>query len=310
MRKPRLEYLGAVYHVIARGNQRQNVFWDDGDHVRYLKLLGENLERRSLKLYGYCLMTNHVHLLVEQGSSYPLSKYMQRLQSAYTSFFNRKHKKWGHLFQGRYKAVLVDKDRYLLSLVKYIHLNPKRAKMETQIGQYHWTSHRQYLGKEEEPLAKVHTREVLEKVAKDPAKARAEYSIFMEQDDGSLLERVNALWAGRILGKMDFVKKVLEVAGEPSEKPLTINKPIAEIWRDLLKRDGMAQEPAGRIRSRLMAEAAFIGVEYSGLSQKEIGDHFGLDQAAISMALKRLKQKWVNEEGAEAALAQWARQLL
>jgi putative transposase len=312
MRKTRLQYSGAVYHVIARGNHRQNVYWEEGDYVRYLKLLGEHLEPRDFKLYAYCLMSNHVHLLMEQSNSYPLSKYMQRLQSAYTSFFNRKHKKFGHLFQGRYKAILVDKSSHLLSLVKYIHANPLRARMEDKIGQYHWTSHRQYVGKDKEPLAKVDARAVLEMISKDERKARAQYEHFMEKDDEGLKERVNAVWAGRILGEEGFVKKALRLSAEPTDKAeaAKIKATIQETWAAILKRDGWKQEPTGWARSRLIAEAAYIGVEYSGMSQKEVGDYFKLDQAAISIAIKRLREKWGAGEGSEAGLARWARQFL
>src|SRR6185436_16079405 len=117
MRKPRLQYKGACYHVIARGNHRQKVFLEAGDYVRYLNYLGETTRERNFKIYAYCLMPNHVHLFLEQESDFPLSRTMQRLQTAYTCFFNQNHHKSGHLFQGRYKSILVDTDTYLLQLV-------------------------------------------------------------------------------------------------------------------------------------------------------------------------------------------------
>ena len=182
MRKPRLLFPGALYHVIARGNQRQRTFQVPGDHHKYLKLLGSELAGREMRLYAYCLMPNHLHLLMEQAGEYPLSRYMQRLHTAYTQYFNRKHRKVGHLFQGRYKAILVNRDAYLLELVRYIHLNPTRAKLEEKPGQYPWTSHFQYLGKVKDPLAPVETATVLGMFARKRKAAIRQYLKFVMED--------------------------------------------------------------------------------------------------------------------------------
>ena len=125
-RKPRVQCPGALYHVIARGNQQQDVFLDEADYRRYLGLLDAYRKRYAFTIYAYVLMTNHVHLLIEQGET-PLAKAMQGLGQSYTGYYNRKYKKSGHLFQGRYKAILCEKDAYLLELIRYIHLNPVAA---------------------------------------------------------------------------------------------------------------------------------------------------------------------------------------
>jgi REP element-mobilizing transposase RayT len=125
-RKPRIEFPGALYHVIARGNQRRRTFFNPEDYENYLSRLWSYHEKFHFTLYAHCLMPNHIHLLIE-SAEVPLSKIMQAIQFSYTQSFNRRHKKVGHLFQGRYKAVLCQKDEYLLELVRYIHLNPVRA---------------------------------------------------------------------------------------------------------------------------------------------------------------------------------------
>ena len=112
-RRPKVEYPGALYHVITRGNQRQRIFYDDQGRSNYLGLLKNQKEAHGFHVYAYVLMRNHVHMLIETGKV-PLSRIMQRLSSAYTQYFNRRHKLSGHLFQGRYKAILCDKESYLL----------------------------------------------------------------------------------------------------------------------------------------------------------------------------------------------------
>jgi putative transposase len=129
-RKPRLEYPGALLHVIARGNNRQEIFHDDEDRRAYLERLGLYLGEGGVTIYCFCLMSNHVHLLVEVGER-SLSQVMQRLLTWHARHHSVKYKRVGHLFQGRYKAILCDKDAYLLELVRYIHLNPVRAGLVT-----------------------------------------------------------------------------------------------------------------------------------------------------------------------------------
>ena len=143
-RRPRIEYPGALYHVIARGNQRQRVFVDDSDRRHYLNLLLALKKTCSFRLYTYVLMHNHVHMLMETGTI-PLSRIMQRLIGGYTQYFNHRHGLSGHLFQGRYKAILCAKDSYLLELSRYIHLNPVRVKAVRDPAKYRWSSYRAYL---------------------------------------------------------------------------------------------------------------------------------------------------------------------
>src|ERR671911_2275812 len=142
-RRPRLFAPGILYHVIVRGNYRQKTFLNARDYEAYLERLARYRKRFGVTVYAYCLMSNHVHLLVETGSQ-PLSRFMQGLQQSYTQYFNRKHKKVGHLFQGRYKAIVCDKDEYLLSLIRYIHQNPVRAKMVRRIDEYRYSGHGAY----------------------------------------------------------------------------------------------------------------------------------------------------------------------
>ena len=123
-----MEFPGALYHVIVRGNERRDVFRDDADRELYLRRVHHYRERFEFRLLAYCLMSNHVHLALESGSV-PLSRVMLGLQSSYTQAFNRRYRRSGHLFQGRYKAYLVDGDRYFAALIRYVHHNPVEARL-------------------------------------------------------------------------------------------------------------------------------------------------------------------------------------
>ena len=142
-RKPRLFAPGILYHVIVRGNQRQKTFAKDGDYQVYLEKLAQYRQRYGVTIYAYCLMPNHVHLLLECSGS-PLGKFMQGLQQSYTQYYNRTYHKVGHLFQGRYQAILCQKDAYLLELVRYIHLNPARSKLVASAGKYPYSGAQAY----------------------------------------------------------------------------------------------------------------------------------------------------------------------
>ena len=146
----RLEFAGALYHLTARGNARQKIFLDEEDRRCFLEFLGKEVEQQGWLLYAYCLMDNHYHLLLETPEP-NLVAGMRRLNGVYTQAFNRRHRRIGHLLQGRYKAILVDKDAYLLELCRYIVLNPVRAKAVKQPAQWRWSSYAATAGRASAP---------------------------------------------------------------------------------------------------------------------------------------------------------------
>ena len=207
-RKPRVEFDGAFYHVIVRGNQRQRTFQDDRDRIAYLERIEHYRQRDGFRLYAYVLMANHVHLLLET-KSVPLSKIMQGIQASYTQSYNRRHRKVGHLFQGRYKAILCDRDAYLLELVRYIHLNPGRLRDADDPWRYRWSSHAAYLGKAS--AVKIDTQEILSRFGSRLGAAGRAYQRFM--DDGMKQgheEKYYQTLDQRFLGDEEFVKEVAE----------------------------------------------------------------------------------------------------
>ena len=126
VRPLRIEFAGALYHITSRGNERQDIYRDDTDRQQFLSILGDCIQKYNWHCHAFCLMSNHYHLLIETAAP-TLSKGMRQLNGVYTQFHNIRHKRVGHLFQGRYKAILVEKEYYLLELSRYIVLNPVRA---------------------------------------------------------------------------------------------------------------------------------------------------------------------------------------
>jgi REP element-mobilizing transposase RayT len=144
-RKRRLEVEGGLYHVITRGNDRQDIFHCDEDFQKFLSLVVTQKEKAPFYLYAWCLMTNHIHLLIER-QAHTVGRIMQRVLTGYSQWYNRRYRHIGHVFQGRHKAILCDSDTYLAELVRYIHLNPVRAKMVSRPEDCPYSSHREYLG--------------------------------------------------------------------------------------------------------------------------------------------------------------------
>ncbi|MFZ7104144.1 MAG: transposase [Peptococcaceae bacterium] len=177
-RRNRIEFPGALFHVICRGNNGENILKSEADKLEYLELVRKYKIRYKFNLFAYCIMDNHVHLLVETGEV-PLAKIMQGIQQSFTQRYNKKYRRTGHVFQQRYKAQLCDKENYLLHLIKYIHNNPLKA----GIGKlnYRWSSHNNYTKGHSNQLVEVDF--VLKTLAEDPARAIKMYQEYMEIED-------------------------------------------------------------------------------------------------------------------------------
>ncbi|MFQ5542097.1 MAG: transposase, partial [Candidatus Binatia bacterium] len=173
----RLEFPGAVYHLTSRGNARQRIFLDDEDQEGFLNTLSHVVSRYSWLCHAYCLMDNHYHLLVETPKP-NLSLGMRQLNGIYTQAFNRRHKRVGHLFQGRYKAILVEKEAHLLELCRYVVLNPLRVKARSNVGRWRWSSYRATAGLAPQPeLLTIDW--ILSQFGKRRVRAQARYRSFV-----------------------------------------------------------------------------------------------------------------------------------
>lgn len=215
----RIEYPGAFYHITARGNGRQNIFLDEIDFKIFKDIFREVMRRYNWRCYAYCFMSNHYHVLIETIDG-RLSLGMRQLNGVYTQKFNRKHNRVGHIFQGRFKGILVDKESYLLELCRYISLNPLRAKMVDKVADWRWSSYHEMVGKsEKKPLVEVSW--VLEQFANDPIQAIKAYQQFIKEgvNEGSV-------WRdgvrGSILGNKQFIDRVKKQFNIPiSEKEIS-----------------------------------------------------------------------------------------
>lgn len=201
----RIEYPGAVYHVTARGNAREAIFKDDTDRKNFLVVLGKIVERYHWLCHAYCLMGNHYHLLIETPDG-NLSQGMRQLNGVYTQTFNRRHRRVGHVLQGRFKAILIDKDSYLLELGRYIVLNPVRAKRVKHPKHYAWSSYRATAGLSNPPA--LLTREwLLSQFGQHRKTAEARYRAFVAQGTGQP-SPWDKLSGQILLGSEVFVKKM------------------------------------------------------------------------------------------------------
>jgi REP element-mobilizing transposase RayT len=260
----RIEYPGACYHVTCRGNERREIFADDRDRKRFLEILAENKELYGVEVHGYVVMANHFHLLVMTPEA-NLQKFMQRFNTSYAVHYNRRHRRSGHLYQGRYKAILVDTDNYLLELSRYLHLNPVRLKRYSQlevkekrkiIRTYPWSSYRGYVYlKHRQPFMTYST--VLEMVGGgEDREGRKGYADFVM---GGILQDMNiTFWQGvrgqAVLGSDDFVDWIYErfLADKKIDR-----KELPRLW-ELRKRPETIEEIAREVAREFEVEEASL----------------------------------------------------
>ena len=253
-----MEFPGAFYHIIVRGNQRQDIFVEDQDRAEYLRRLKHYKKERGFILYAFVLMANHVHLLIETRNN-PISKIMQLINLTYTQYFNKKYGKVGHLFQGRYKSFLCDRDEYLLSLVRYIHLNPVRAKLVKGPQEYKWSSHHSYLM---EAKDFIDTDRVLRVFSERVSQARRRYRDFIDEaiGEGRNEEFYRAI-DQQVLGSDKFLEQVESKIGKvdrPLRKPSLqqILRAVKEVT-DIVDDDILSR---GRSKEVMFARGVLVGV--------------------------------------------------
>ena len=282
-RKPRIEFEGAFYHVITRGNQRQKIFKSPADYQKYLQLLTIYKNRYHCSIYAYILMGNHVHILIETKDT-PLSKVFQGINQSYTVYFNKKYHTVGHLFQGRYKAVLCDRENYLLALLKYIHYNPVRAKIAETLSGYPWSSHHAYAGKTN-PLGIVDTDQVLRMFSEKKSRARRQYRVFIEEAGGLKKDEVYATIDQRVQGSDEFAEEILRKYDKTPVKRWKKAYTLDQIAQGIAELYGISPpllRSSGRTRALSFARCLFsLAAKDQGYKGVEIAVYLEKEPASI-----------------------------
>lgn len=276
VRPLRIEFPGALYHVTARGDRREPIFEDDEDRRVFLSTLAEVVERCNWICHAYCLMTNHYHLVVATPDA-NISKGMRQLNGVFTQASNRRHGRVGHLFQGRFKGILVDKEGYLLELTRYVVLNPVRAGMVAQTGQWPWSSYRAMVGEVASPTW-LATDALLAQFGKTRFEARSRYKDFVSAGISA-----DSVWAGLrqqiYLGDETFVERSLakaKVDGDELSIPQVQRRAPAPALKDIAGQHGEQRDVT------IMAAYATGAYTY-----RQIAEYFGLHLATVGRVIRQ-----------------------
>ena len=317
-RKVRTEVEGGLYHVIMRGVDRQDIFHCPEDHAKFIGLLAAVKGRLPFYLYAYCLMTNHIHLLVERMTD-DIGRIMQRLLTGYAQYYNRRYRRSGHVLQGRHKAILCQSDAYLTELVRYIHLNPVRAKMVQWPGDYPYSSHREYLGLE--PAGIVDSDPVLRHFGVRKKIAIERFAKHVEA--GLKLGHQDKLYATEcgMLGSEEFVDSMIHRIGEhdvyagahrrnelkavpdcDTQKLLA----IAEIVFQIPKEDLCSRGKSSRLVDA--KEVLILSGRRLGASLVEMSDLLGINASTVSRRYDAAKRRMADDVGMSEAVANVIRQ--
>lgn len=271
----RIEYAGALYHVTSRGNRQEAIYLNDQDRQDFLSILRQVCERFNWLVHAYCLMDNHYHLLIETPEA-NLSKGMRQLNGVYTQTSNRNNNRFGHVFQGRFKGILVEKETYLLELARYIVLNPVRARMVRHAKEWPWSSFGSTAGDCPAPEW-LTTDSILSAFGKRKSRAQKKYRQFVEQDQGQQ-ELWKQLKNQVFLGTDAFVERL--------QKNIENDKDLSEVPQSQRRRKPrpiVHYEKRGKDRD----EAIINAYKSGGYSMKELGDYFGLHYSRISRIVNR-----------------------
>ncbi len=290
----RLQGENCFYHITSRGNGRQKIFISDADYQQFMHYLLHAKEKYNFYLYAFVFMGNHYHLLLETTQP-NLARIMHYINSSYTTYYNVKRHKSGHLFHGRYKSILVDKDSYLLELTRYIHLNPVRAKLVAKPEGYKWTSYHGYIKKGGDGYIDK------EQVKRDIPLSPEQYKEFTMEGITGTHNPLKDVYAGFILGKTSFIKGKLAYLKQRVESKdfsfkgeLTSPVGVSEIMKLIARKYGKDMAELRKLKNHPAQDkkvAIYLLKRYSNLSNAEIGEHFGLSYSSVSKAAGSLEKQ-------------------
>lgn len=297
-RAPRYNAIGAFHHVMLRGNQGRPIFYSDYDRVQCCLLIQEVVEKYGHRIHGFCLMTNHIHLAWQQGQE-GLSSAVQNFAFRYAQRINRFRKEVGHVFQGRFKSILISQDNYLPQLIRYIHLNPVRAGIVKKPEDYEWSGHNSYLGTN--PIAWIESDYMLKKYSVDRDEAIKQYKAFIYAGIGCEpeIDFKIGLKSG-IIGDDTFIQTVLERENEHYEYK---NNDSIVTTSDLIKHvcskygiseEEIVSENKARDLTYVRAIISLLARDIKGLSIIEVAKKLKRDAGGLSRLAKKLDIKCNN----------------
>ncbi|MDB9822349.1 transposase [Deltaproteobacteria bacterium] len=287
----RITYPGAFYHITSRGNEQKAVFKSKRDRETFLEYLESATKRYNAVMHAYCLMDNHYHLLLETPSG-NLPQIMAHINSAYTTYFNTKRDRFGHLFQGRYKAILVEADEYAKELSRYIHLNPVRAKIVELPERYEWSSYSYYIGKKKTPEW-LYMNFILGYFGRKVTDSKKNYEkfvrILLNKEYGSPLKDVVG---STILGTQEFIGFVKDKylskqkvdKDLPALKILSREITIEDIFNEV---DRVVRDDMKLSRNIKL----YLSHRYTGERLDDIGKHFGIGGSGVCQAGRRISER-------------------
>lgn len=270
-RQLRHQFPGAVYHITSRGNARGQLFFDDADEESFLHTLARVVADCRWLCHAYCLMGNHYHLVLETPRP-NLALGMRRLNSTYAQAFNQRRARVGHVFQGRYKAILVEKEAHLLEVCRYVVLNPVRARLCATAAEWSSSSYRATAGHASRPSF-LSVAWILGHFAIDRRRAQERYRAFVA--DGSRQDPWQELRGQIYLGSENFARSLSEPSEEIEEVPRSHWRPVRRPLDELLRENG--------------AEALALAYREEGYRQREIAEHLGLHYSTVSRRLRELE---------------------
>lgn len=306
----RIEYPGAFYHVTARGNEQKDIFKSQRDREKFLLYLEMATQRYDAVIHAYCLMNNHYHLIVETPRG-NLSQIMKHINSSYTTYYNVKRKRVGHLLQGRYKAILVAADEYATELSRYIDLNPVRAGIVETPEEYRWSSCRCYTTTGTPAPAWLHTDFILGYFGNKKDPAQKKYRQFVHDLIGrEYSSPLLATVASTILGDKEFVSEIQDRhlsdrkadREQPALRRLS-SKPSPE---EIEKAVREAIPADNRLATKV---AIYLCHRFSGAKLRELGTLFQLSESGITQASKRFCQKMDNDEQVKEIVRKFGKSL-
>lgn len=318
-RQARIDTPGALHHIIVRGIERRKIFKDDQDRYCFLERLGLILEKTQTACYAWALIPNHFHLLLRTGID-PVTTVMRRLLTGHAIYYNRRYKRHGHLFQNRYKSILCQEDAYFLELIRYIHLNPLRARLVNDLnhlGKYPFSGHSVIMGKREQSWQDG--KATLSYFGKRISSARSKYKIFVSKGidqgkrtdlvggglirstggwsavRGMLKDKIHIKSDERILGDSDFVSQILSEANEDLERKYALKTKGVDLEYIANMVAGLLEMPVediwleGRYKHLVIARSllCYWAVRELGLSMASLARTFKISAVAVSKSVQR-----------------------